>query len=479
MWVENMGHDSRAERSQKKSRRTTLQLVGAGALTGLAGCAGSGEFVGGTQSGKEFQGKEMVFIKGKTNQAVKELFNEVQKEFKKETGATLRVQFAGQGASRWRRIAQKLQAGNPPEVANSDLSHAISLVENDQVAPVTGVMNDLTDKFGEPPDFARYRTGGEEYLPPWNIEVANMWFRQDLLEPAGLSSDFHPDTWEKYMEYSRKVDENLDNPQHGTFVPGGNTEAMQGTLVSWMRTNNVQIARWTGNEFEIAFNKGDHRERMVEVMEFLKQARQYSPDATGATWDEQLHSISFGLSASTFYSGSRPKNHVGHHEEASEFAKDVHGAGGMPEGRSRDGRTNVEPYVVFKNSNNPELGKRFVRFMLDNPYYAVNLCWAGGPLQALPPFPGHRNSDAWQKKINNLGPHWTEEDIKSHTEEATNYGTVSAYEAEKPNPHMGSLLTSYKLAELGNAVFGRGQAIGDAIDQYGSEMQDILAEAQG
>lgn len=477
-----MGSDSNAEHSRGKSRRTALKLVGASTVTGLAGCSGegtTGTTTGGTVSGKEFQGQEMLYIKGATNAEVKSLFEEVKEDFKSETGATLNVQYSGQGGSRSQRLAQLMQAGNPPEVANSDLSYAISLVNADQVAPVNGVMEDLIEQHGEPQDFARYiDENGDEYLPPWTIETPNMWFREDLAEEVGLGSNFHPDTWDKYLEYARKVDE-LDNPQHGTFIPGGNTEAMQGTLISWMRTNNVQIAQWTGSEFEIAFNKGDHRERMVEVMEFMKEARQYSPDATAASWDEQLQSIALGLSASTFYSGSRPKNAVGRHDEASEFAEHVHGAGGMPEGRSRNGRTNVGPYVVFKNSNNPELGKRFVRFMLENPYYAVNLCWADGPFQALPPFPGLRDSDAWAEKIESVGPHWTEDDILSHTEEATQYGTVAAYEAEEPNPYMGTLLTSYTLSELGNAVFARDQPIGESIDQYGSDLEEILADAQG
>lgn len=478
-----MGTSGDISRSQTMSRRTAFKLIGASAVTGLAGCSSgddggdNGTTTGGTTSGKEFEGEEMLYIKGATNAAVKDLFEEVQQAFKEETGATLNVQFSGQGGSRSERLAQLIQAGNPPEVANSDLSYAISLVNNDQVEPITDVMADLTDQHGEPPDFARYiDEEGEEYLPPWTIEAPNMWFREDLSEEVGLGSDFHPDTWEKYLEYGRLVDE-MDSPQHGIFIPGGNTEAMQGTLVSWMRTNNAQIAQWTGSEFEIAFNKGEHREKMIEVMEFMKEARQYSADATDASWDECLQSIALELSASTFYSGSRPKNAVGRQEV--EFAEHVHGAGGMPEGRSRNGRTNVGPYVTFSNSNNPELGKRFVRFMIENPQYAVELCWADGPFQALPPFPGLRDSDTWAEKIESVGPHWTEDDIESHTEEATQHGTVSAYEAEEPNPYMGTLLTSYTLAELGNAVFARDQPIEESIDQYGSDMEEILADAQG
>lgn len=468
--------------------------MGAAGVSALAGCAGGGDDSTPTSGGMEtdtpgggqstgtarprsdIEGQEVHFIKGRTNRATVQLFDQVARDFKAETGAILRTEYSGMGAGRYERLIQLLQAGDPPEVAVSQLSNAITLWNEGVLAPVTGVMERLNDQYGAPADSFRFVQDGEEWMVPWSIGFADLWYRRDVLDEAGLGSDFVPNTWDNLKTYAEAVSANTD--LHGVFMPAAQTEPTMANLISFLRSNEGKITKYENGDFQIAFDEGQDRERMAETLQFLDELHDnYSPDAGGAGWDEMTNAIAFEVAASNWFPGARPKNAVSQ-EQASAFAEDVVNVGHNPERRSKKGRASVGPMVVFQNSENPEAGRQFLEFLMGNPEYAADLCWADGPVHCQPPFPGIKQSDYYKNLEAGLPDHWTRPVLDRANFEAPKHGAVSAFETNPPNPYMGALLTPLTLASLAQDVLLNDKDIDASIDARAQEMTEILDRAK-
>lgn len=475
------------------NRRTALKVIGGIGLSSLAGCGGAGDStptsddgmtptkttggqVGTATPKSDIAGQEVHFIKGRTNRATVELFDQVARDFKAETGAILRTEYSGMGAGRYERLIQLLQAGDPPEVAVSQLSNAITLWNEGVLAPVTGVMEHLTDQYGPPADNFRFIQDGEEWMVPWSIGFADLWYRRDVLDEAGLGSNFVPDTWDNLETYAQAVTENTD--LNGVFMPAAQTEPTMANIISFLRSNEGNITKYENGDWQIAFHEGQDRERMAETLQFLDRLHDnYSPDAGGAGWDEMTNAIAFGVAASNWFPGARPKNAVSQ-EQASAFAEDVVNVGHNPANRSKNGRASVGPMVVFQNSENPEAGRQFLEFLMGNPEYAADLCWADGPVHCQPPFPGIKESSYYKGLEDSLPDHWSRPVLDRANFEAPKHGVVSAFETDPPNPYMGALLTPLTLASLAQDVLLNDQDIDQAIDNRAQEMVDILDRAK-
>lgn len=450
------------------TRRRTLKLLGAAGVAGLAGRTRGGD-------GPDISGQEVHFLKGNVSAEMQTLMDEVKREFERETGAILNMDYAGAGIGRWERLTQLLQAGTPPEIASAQYSQAITLWNQDLLAPVTGVMEFLVDKWGAPPDHTRLVKDGDDYMVPWTSGAGETWYRQDLLEPAGLGSDFTPATWDDLLEYVRAVDENTD--VNGVYMPASQSEGTQATVIAYMRSNGANITRRVNGDWEIALDKGDNKQKVVETLEFMDSLHEYSPDAGGAGWTELINAIAFETGGTSFYPGFKPKIAAATQERSSEFAADVMNLGGMPEGRVNANRTTVGPMFIFEDANT-EAAREFLKFFQGNAEYAARFCWGDGPIHASPPYPGIRESDAQQELIDSLPDSVQMSVIERFWEEAPQNGVVSAQETDPANPYMGALLGSLNLAGMVNDVLINDMAPGEAVDKHARELQTVLDTAK-
>lgn len=468
-------HEEETDNSTTKNRvntrrRRTLQFMASAGLAGIAGCSGSGN-----QS--DISGEEVHFVFDVANQDIRQLMDEVGQAFNEETGAVLNVEYTGFGAGRYERIIQLLQAGNPPEVASGETSNAITFMQNGLLEPLTDVMNSLVDQYGEPPANSRIVSDGEDYVVPWGMSYPDFWYRQDLNSQAGLEEDFVPNTWDNLEQYAEAVSNNTE--VEGIYIPASESDPTQATLLSFLRSNNGQIARYENGEHQIAVHEGQHRERMIEVLEFCKNLYDnYGADGSGADWDTTSHAIAFESSGSNYFPGARTKNHVTHHDRSSSFAAAVKNVGHMPEGRSTMGRANTGPLQVFSDSQNTEAGKAFVEFLMSNEEYASRLPWGDAPVHSNPAFPGIRESDPFQSLLDSLPDAWGDEELERHMFEAPKHGVVNPYETDPPNPHWGAIAQTFEIAGIANDVYVGGKDPGQAIDDHAPAMQDALEQSK-
>lgn len=471
-------------------RRRALKYTAGLGIAGLAGCSGgdtdgNGTGNGGgsgngqtstTSGGSNIEGQEVHFIFDVASEPMRTLMDEATQAFQEETGAVVNMEYVGFGLGRYERIVQLLQAGNPPEVASSAAGTAISFWNQDLIAPVTDVMDSLIEKYDAPPDSARFVRNGEDYFIPWGVSYSDFWYRQDVVEQAGLSNGFVPDTWDKVTEYAQAVNQNTDVP--GMYVAASESEPTMAQVVSFFRSNNGTICEHVDGEFQIAIDQGQNRTRMIETLEFLDEIHDsYSPGGSGADWSTMSHGIAFQQGACQYFPGARPKNHVAHHDRSSSFAADVMPVGHMPENRSTMGRANVGPFVVFKDANT-EAGKAWLEFLMGNAEFAARIPWADAPMHNSPAFPGVKESQAFQDLIATLPDSWTQKAIDLHLNEAPQHGIVNPFELEQGNPHMGALLTSMQIPAMASKVLVNDMDPGQAVDQCASELASVLEESK-
>lgn len=465
--------NGRSTKTKPINRRTALKLAGAGATAALAGCADLGGG-GGTPGGGELAGQEVHFVFGFSNARARELMDQVGNQLEEETGAILNVEYVGFGMGRNERLAQLFQAGNPPELANIEFSQAYSWQEQGLLAPVTDTIEGIYDEYGQPPESVQLVIDGDHYGIPWEMSFSDFWYRSDLLAETSLDNDFVPDTWDKVRTYVQEVDANTDIP--GMYVPASESDPTSVQTISFLRTNNGQITEYQNGEWRAAFAQGQHRTRMVEVLEFLNEMHEYSPDAGGATWDTLSNSIAFEEGACCFFPGTRPKNRVTRFDRSQGWACETIDVGHMPEKRSTLGRLNAGSIAVF-DTPNTEAAKRALEIFFQ-PDIAPEFNWADAPIHSQPPLPGHKESESWQENLDTLPECWDDASLDRHLNEATNHGILNVNEADRPSPYVGEIIASGHMAELGSRVYLNNEDPEDAIDVVAQNVNDQLEDLQ-
>jgi len=493
----------------KLSRRKALTTIAASGGVGLAGCSGSGEtgsgIVGAIQSEPDIEGQEVVFLKDQTGEELTAVINRAISSFEEETGATVRTEFTGQDISKFERLTSMIQSGNTPEIASVNLSFGVQFQTQGLLEPVTGVMNRLNEQYGE--SVVRFQADGEDWMIPFTQGASDYWYRDDLLEEAGLSEDFVPDTWDKLLEFARAHDENISDDvlRGGVFVQSSQVPFVGNLMMgSFHKSNNGQITQYNDGRFEVAFANGEQRDRMIETLSFLQELHQYSVDAGGASPSENEHSIQTGLGAGTYDGGARVKEHSGlegeggvsHHQSGASYdtGKVVTNVGHMPENRSKMGLGSVGPLWVMKNSENTQAAKMFLEHMFSNPEFAVDFCWGDGPVHCQPTFPGIKESDRFQNLLKNeLSEQWegggrggefdNDNGIPATAERhligATRNVEPAVFETDPANPHIGAVWSSGILSEMVREVNINGTEPETVVDNFAPQVQEILDESQG
>jgi ABC-type glycerol-3-phosphate transport system substrate-binding protein len=304
------------------------------------------------------------------------------------------------------------------------------------------------------------------------------WYRDDLLEEVGLGSDFVPDTWDKRREYSKAHHENTDETEFGAYILAGPRQVTMNAFTSVFYSNGGQWVKDENGSFELGFHT-DFRQNLVEALEYYQDLHSnYSPKNSGVTWNDSFNAIPNKLTPQTYTLGARVKNNAAGHEEFN-AASSVTNIGHTPEGSSTKGTASVGPMVLFKDAENPEAAQRFVEFLMSNPEYAARFCWADGPIHCQPAYPGIKESDTFQNLIaDDLGDHWSSEQVQRHLTETPKHGVSPAKETGKINPHIQPLLGAGMGAKLVNSVLIGGTPIEQAIDNHAEAMQTVLERSK-
>lgn len=463
------------------SRRAYLKSIGGtSAAVGLAGCSGDGNEQEGTETTTEggqtetqtsdwpdLSGTDVQIIIDETSDAVKNYFNGVGNGFSEATGANVKFEFVGRNVSGVQRVTQLLQAGDPPELFAMNQNNATAFELQGVLEPVTDTMNEIEGRLGEANKHVEFE--GEQWLVPTFFNVTTWFWRGDLAEEVGM--DRRPDwTWESALQYAKQVNEMDD--MHGIYIPTGSGPHAVSMFWAWLNTIDGSLVQQDGDEIAVNFDQGTNRERMVELLNFLKEAHSYGPVASDSGYGTWARSVPNQVSASVNYIGYRPKMYAV--QDDRDFAADVH-AGQMPAKESRTTDGNVDGLGVFSGANT-EAAKAFLRYMtqMENlvGLYKIN------PVHDIPPYPDVRESDAYNSFLDSLPDAYTQEDTRAYQEEVAQNFEISINQTDPANPYAGTIAGADAIPNMMQAVLLDDESPDGVIDQHAQQLQQTLDQAQ-
>ncbi len=459
------GTESRAEGSDH-SRRRILQLVGAGSVAGLSGMSGIASAQQTTTQGGDWpdlSGTEVHFLTDESSEAFTNFFQRVKSDFERDTGATVNLDLVNLG-EQGERLAQLLQAGNPPDVMQAVQTRVVQLQNQGVAGPVNSAMSDMLDRYGEPVGGTRVQVDGDDYGVPCWINPSGQWYRDDIYTEE-------PTDWDTMLSQAEQVDD--PNGTRATSIPLAPALCNDSFFLAYLYTNEGRVcARDDNGQVQCIMDQGSNRDRWIETLEFLGELYQYSPTNANAGCSQQVQAIPNETSAEAGYVGARPK--VQSVQQDKPFADAVR-ASFVPENRTSRSHANSIAYMTFQGAN-VEAGNAFISYMFQERYFIDLLLLT--PIHNNPSYPSIRENQEYQQGLNNLSDAWTDQDIQTSLAFADEILPFSQ-ETSPPNPYAGTIYSSKLLVDILNDATINERDPAAIVDDYASQIQGVIDQSRG
>jgi multiple sugar transport system substrate-binding protein len=209
-------------------------------------------------------------------------WNEFASTFTEETGIDTNIEFVGGSGEGEQRLANLIQAGDPPDVMTTVTPSVADLFTAGTLAPVNDTLGEITSAAGElTVEPVLNDSEGTRYQVPHGYYIATLLYREDIYEALDLSE---PSNFMELKENARIIDESDEFDTRGMAVPAAQDEPLASAAFRIMY-NNMGYARvrWKSDareEVEIWFPK----EPAVELLNYFKELAQYSPDPSQVTF---------------------------------------------------------------------------------------------------------------------------------------------------------------------------------------------------
>ncbi|SMQ75110.1 carbohydrate ABC transporter substrate-binding protein, CUT1 family [Plantibacter sp. VKM Ac-1784] len=255
-------------------RKRTLPLaVLATAALGLTACAGGGSGSGDVSA----DGQTLtVWIMQGTNPDSEAFFKEVGSAFKKETGATLKVEYV-QWADAHDRFVTSIAGNTTPDVAETGTTWTAEFADAGALAPI----GDYVDKAGLKDDLVQGLADsgtydGELYGMPWYAGVRSIVYRTDVFEELGLKA---PTTWQEIVDAGTAI--KAAKPDMIPFPVPGDAEF---TAYPWVWGAGGEVSELDGDTWKSGLASDDSRKG---IQFWTDLATKYDLSSSGATtWKE-------------------------------------------------------------------------------------------------------------------------------------------------------------------------------------------------
>lgn len=449
-------------------------MVGAGTAVALAGCSGDGNGDGSgggggttTQTGEwpDLTGQSVHYLTPDTNDATVAFWEDTADAFTEATNADVNLEFAGFGDEGMiPRLTQLLQARNPPEVVDMGLTPAAGHLGQDVFAPLNDVVQNNIDEYGEPPSAKLATIDGDTYNMPFKgAGIQTFWYRSDL-------ADTTPDSWENLRAYVQEVDE-ADNDIRGTYVPAatGQHALLSHMMYAW--SNDTHLA--TVQDGQVVSNLDNDRDGWLEVLNMLSDMQQYSPEATDSSYGTMVDTIQTQQTASTSYSGARPKNQAIYNDR--DFAEDIDTVI-IPDNGGNKVMTGGGSLWALQGAN-VEAAKTFMEFVTSRDRYIQHFN-SVVPVHNSCPYPDLATSDDyWDSVRGNAPDPWTDEQIERYQIEIFDYEWTNLLtETEPLNTAIGSIMAEGAVTDMVTNVLIDGADPGSELDNAHQRLNEVMDE---
>ncbi|GAA1448066.1 sugar ABC transporter substrate-binding protein [Leifsonia poae] len=256
-----------------KKRYLSIAVLAIAAL-GLTACSSGTSGDGGSVDAK---GQKLtVWIMQGTNPDSTAFFDKVGTEFKKETGATLDVQFV-QWADAHDRFVTSIAGNTTPDVAETGTTWTAEFADAGALAPIgdyvkkADVESDLVAGLKQSGTY-----DGELYGMPWYAGVRSLIYRADVFKELGIAA---PTSWKEIVAAGEKI--KAAKPDMIPFAVPGNAEF---GVYPWVWGAGGEVATEKGKKWTSELDSDASREG---IQFYTDLATKYGFSTSGATtWKE-------------------------------------------------------------------------------------------------------------------------------------------------------------------------------------------------
>lgn len=284
------------------TRRRLLSTVGAGALAGLAGCSGgdgsSGENEAGTPTdgsggsssdgGSGDGGSASTEIHLLTDYSSESWQSRWEKTilpaYEDQTGNTVNLEYTGMQGNARNRLMTLIQSGDTPNSFQSTPDTVAPLVMRGQTAPVTELVDGLSEEYGELLAEKLVYHDGEARFVPHGVYLGGLNYRADIYEQLSLSE---PTTWDDLLTNSEAIDNDSDIEARGYGLSAVKAGKSSSEFETVLNTAGAHLFEWkdeSAGTMQIWFPE----DKVVESLSFMEQIAQYSPDPSSISWGPGL-----------------------------------------------------------------------------------------------------------------------------------------------------------------------------------------------
>lgn len=404
------------------SRRRALKLGGAASAVALAGCVGgdggdgggggtgdggggattAGDGGSGTTAGDDGStggngGTEIRVLTSETAEASKAVHQDIKATFEEETDHTVSFEYVS-FAEKIERLSTMIRGGNAPALADGNVSSVGAMFNEDLLAPMPEVRSNIEEQLGEIPDPMVLRSSGEPYMIPFAHKMQNQTVRKDLIRQTGNEFSASDVGWDTHMSWVQTIHEETDAAGIG-LAAGRTGKAHQDTL-QYLWTNAVDVFEGPSDDIGVALDSGQNKSKAVEVLEYMDELWQYSPQQTGWTWGDAGEAYSSGAVSDVNYSVGRMMGLSIDKDQS--WAPDEVGFVEPPfKSHKDDNRQMVTAptgFGLIKQADNVEAGKDLLEhFMTYNDGQLLIDFLHSVPYHLTPTIPGIFESDAYRE----------------------------------------------------------------------------------
>jgi len=486
------------------NRRRVLGGAGAGIAAAMAGCLPGGGDGGDGDGGDGGDGNggdggtptptpnpadlpEVHFITDYYNSAWEARWGELESSFEEQTGIGMLIEEAGMSGQQESRLAQLIQAGEPPDANTSTFDQVANLWSNDQLVPVTDVVDNIKAVAGELLTSPFIPESGDIYQVPHGMYVSNFHYRTDVYEQLGLDA---PETMEDILDNARAIDES-DMDIRGYGLAGKKTGKSQDEFQTYLQNMGVSGVglRWKDpdamEELEIHWPE----EEITYLLQWFKDISEYSPDPTSIGWAESIGRWIQGQYAQQYHLNIWPQGLAAQTAEAndSDALRGLARASKVqpiPRWSQVDAEDNWqwEPapdgYHIMKNGTNTPGIKKWFNWLYADSLERTAGMYAQEPSRFLPTYADVLESDAFQ----NIGlwqkyPYLLEEmQYNSNVILGEHYGNVP--ESDLNSPVALYCTRQWFYGEMINQVVTESMTVQEAYDWGREQLEGHVEDAR-
>ena len=252
--------------------------------------------------------------------------------------------------------------GNPPDIAIESYGWPITYSQMGILQPLDDVIEAIGEENILPQDLRLNYYGGHYWGVPLYGTPSVLYYRKDIFDEKGLSP---PTTWDELIETAKAVHD-PENDLYGFLVTGGAQELTNVMIWDFLSNNGATIFNQNrpATEDDVTFNSAE----TIETFEYLKRLHEFSPPGSemwgNSEYAQMFHTGRVAMSFDVMFGHARILT------TAPEM-KDKVGVAELPTGPSLGDRQgsflyNTVGLMVFKDAQEPEAAKEFLKFLMMN-----------------------------------------------------------------------------------------------------------------